>query len=164
MSRRDDAERDRGSIAPLVPIIMFALLLLGGLVVDGTRALNSRGNAQAYAEEAARAGASAILPDQPTLLLDIEGGGVTRNVSAYCEAIRGLHANVSVDSCGLDDPAFSLGSECDGSKQMIVVHTKVRVTVNTTLLGLAHVSQFSATSVASARPVEGINGADRCSG
>ena len=46
---------ERGSLAPAVPVIAMFLLLLGGLGVDGSRQLNARGQAVAFAEEAARA-------------------------------------------------------------------------------------------------------------
>ncbi len=64
------AGRDAGTIAPAVPILVFVLLLLGGLVLDASRQLNARGRAVAYAEEAARAGASAIVLENPQLQLD----------------------------------------------------------------------------------------------
>ena len=60
-SRRSARRRDeRGSFAPALPIIAMCLLLLGGLVIDASRQLNARGEAVAFAEEAARAGAQAV--------------------------------------------------------------------------------------------------------
>lgn len=154
---------DRGSIAPLVPIIMFALLLLGGLVVDGSRTLNARGNAQAFAEEAARAGASATRNDTPGLMLD-DTLARTR-VAAYCRAIRSAtHADVTVTHCALAEHAFTppAVATCDGSRPDIVVNMKITVQIDTTLLGLIGIEHFSASGQASARPYEGVNGANRC--
>ena len=61
---------DDGSITPLVPILVLAFLMLGGLVIDGSRDLNARSDAQAYAEEAARAGAGAVDLTSDVLALD----------------------------------------------------------------------------------------------
>ena len=84
LRRRDD----EGSIAPLFPVVVLALLMLGGLVVDGSRDLKARGTAQGYAEEAARAGATGIDPASDPLKLDTTGGatpGLARTrVADYC--------------------------------------------------------------------------------
>lgn len=150
---------DGGSITPLVPIVMFGLLLLGGLVVDGSRELNARGDAQAYAEEAARAGATAIDPTNPKLvLLDSIAGA---RVGTYCQAVEhGTHAMVRVTTCALE--RFSGAKTCDGTDQNIVVHTKVTVQIDSTLLGMAGFSRFSASAVAAARPYEGVTSGSRC--
>src|SRR3954453_21760870 len=78
--------RDRGSILPLVPVLIIVLLLLGGLVVDAGRDLNARSQAQSYAEEAARAGATAVDPNQTDLTLLPALAG--RRVDAYCATVR----------------------------------------------------------------------------
>lgn len=145
---------DRGSITPMVPIVMFGLLLLGGLVVDGSRELNARGDARAYAEEAARAGATAIRQDVPGEILD-QPEAVAR-VNAYCKAVEiKTRASVEVQTCNIDqDDPFGMASTCDGTQQPIVVNTVVTVHTDTTLLGMAGFTQFSATAQASARPYE----------
>ncbi len=158
--RRDD----RGSIAPLVPIVMFVLLLLGGLLVDGSRVLNSKGNAQAYAEEAARAGASAILPTSASKL-ELDPVLAQARVAAYCRAIENTaHANVKVTYCNLtpDGARFTVGQGCRGDPDPndIVVHTKVVVQIDSTLLGMAPgLSRFSSSAVASAQAYQGYSGA-----
>src|SRR3954453_14579683 len=78
--------RDRGSILPLVPVLIIVLLLLGGLVVDAGRELNARSQAQSYAEEAARAGATAVDPSRPDLTL--LPALARRRVNAYCATVR----------------------------------------------------------------------------
>jgi Flp pilus assembly protein TadG len=145
---------DRGSIAPLVPIIMFVLLLLGGLVVDGSRQLNGRGDARAYAEEAARAGATAINKASPEQELDT--ATATERVQAFCRAIQEeKRADVTVTACDLRTPdSFTDAKTCDGSTQTVVVNVKVTVQTKTTLLGMAGFQHFSSTAVASARSYE----------
>ena len=157
--RRDD----RGSIAPRVPIVMFVLLALGGLLVDGSRTLNARGNAEAYAEEAARAGASAT--DNQSSALTLVDATARSRVSAYCQAIEdSAHSNVVVTACALENPAFTAATTCDGSMQDIVVHVTVTVRIDTTLMGMVGFQHFSSTADASARPFEGpaLGGDGRC--
>jgi Flp pilus assembly protein TadG len=155
--------RDRGSIAPLVPIVLFAILLLGGLVVDGARDLNARSDAQGYAEEAARAGATAVNLSAPELALDEDGGSTSAQqyVANYCAAIKAKDSRVQ--SCGLAPTPFSdTNDTCDGTTENIVVNTVVKMKVPTTLLGLIGVTTMSATGDAKARPFEGIDAADAC--
>lgn len=139
---------------------MLALLLLGGLLVDGSRDLNARGNAQAYAEEAARAGATATDPISATLELDT--AEATQRVQNYCDAILGTHANVTVTSCGLASPAFTEATTCGGVRAQIVVNTVVHLKINTTLLGMIGISDLPATGTAKARPFEGTSARNAC--
>lgn len=157
---------DGGSIAPLVPIVLFATLLLGGLVVDGSGDLNARSQAQAYAEEAARAGATAVDLSSANLTL-VTGGGdgsVQQRVSAYCSALRRTDARVT--SCELATPAITdavdTGPGCPSGPQPVVVNTRVRMQISTTLLGMIGVAHMSATGTAQARPYEGTSAADAC--
>jgi hypothetical protein len=157
---------DRGSIAPLVPIVLFAVLLLGGLVVDGSSDLNARSQAQAYAEEAARAGATAVDLSAANLTLVTDGGArsVQRRVDAYCTALR--HSDPRVTSCELASPsitdAVDTGPNCPAGPQHIVVNARVRMRISTTLLGIIGIAHMSATGTAQARPYEGTNAADAC--
>jgi Flp pilus assembly protein TadG len=63
-ARRHDPkeEGDRGSIGLVVALLMTGLLAMAGLVVDGGAALAARGRAADVAQQAARAGADALLP------------------------------------------------------------------------------------------------------
>jgi Putative Flp pilus-assembly TadE/G-like len=152
--RRDD----RGSIAPAVPIIAFMLLLLGGLGIDASRQLNARGEAVAFAEEAARAGAQAVDVDVDDLELD--EGQAKQRVAHYCAALR---AEDRVQECewrGLSEVG-------DGDHRRLVVNTRVRLSIHATLLGMVGVRTLDASADARARPYEGItdpfgqdNGAD----
>lgn len=150
---------DLGSIAPLVPIMGLMTLLLGGVVIDGSRLLNARGRAVAYAEEAARAGASAIVPDALVLTLDEAVTG--ERVDAYCDSLlRDPELRSSVESCGLDvEDASDGGIETvgDGDPRRIVVRVRVSMRIQTSLIGILGVDDLTARGISKARPFEGTN-------
>lgn len=158
MRRRRPGE-DGGSIIPLVPVLVLALLLLGGLVIDGARDLNARGEAQAYAEEAARAGARAIDLNAATLRLDTRQAGVY--VEHYCQAV--IQANTAVKVCELDPRhPFTSAVTCDGRQADIVVNTVVKLDISTSLLGLVGIQRLTSGAQAKARPYIGITAASAC--
>jgi Flp pilus assembly protein TadG len=142
---------DDGSIAPAVPILALMILLLGGLVVDGSRQLNARGRAVAYAEEAARAGASAVDLAKTDLVLDETEAQL--RVDDYCARVLGSGevtecAFLRIEEVGPDDP------------RPIVVRTRVRLQIQAGLLNIVGVSRLTAGAEARARPYEGVTGAD----
>jgi hypothetical protein len=142
---------DEGSIAPAVPILALMILLLGGLVVDGSRQLDARGRAVAYAEEAARAGASAVDLASTELVLDAEQARI--RVDDYCTRVLGSGevtrcAFVGLEEVGPDDP------------RRIVVRTSVALRIKAGLLGLVGVGDLTASAEAKARPFEGVTGGD----
>lgn len=146
-TRRDE----RGSIAPAVPVIAFMLLLLAGLGIDGSRQLNARGEATAYAEEAARAGAQGV--DIAADELTLDPALVRQRVEAYCARVERLGL---VKTCGLvDDPEPVSATD----PRKLVVHTEVTLQTNATLLGLIGVRTLDAGADAKARPYEGIDSA-----
>jgi Flp pilus assembly protein TadG len=149
---------DEGSIAPLFPMLVIAMFTIGGLVVDGSRDLEARGRAQSYAEEAARAGASAVNLDLNTLTLD--QARATQLVNDYCTAVTGPTS--AVQSCGLDNPAFTQAETCDGTMSEIVVHTVVQLKIQTTLLGIVGVTELTAGGAGKARPYEGTDQGNAC--
>ena len=51
---------DQGQVAPMVVILVVAILALGGLVLDGGRILATRREANSLASSAARAGAQSV--------------------------------------------------------------------------------------------------------
>ena len=151
---------DRGSILPLVPVLIIVLLLLGGLVVDAGRQLNARSQAQSYAEEAARAGATAVDPASADLALlpDL----ARQRVASYCRTVRASSRD-EVTGCSFVGIS-STTTHCGGRDQVaaIVVEARVTMRIPTTLLGMVGLSELHATGDAHARPYEGITAADAC--
>jgi hypothetical protein len=143
--RRDE----RGSLAPAVPVIAMFLLLLGGLVIDASRQLNARGEAVAFAEEAARAGAQGVDVSEDELTLD--GRLVKERVERYCQRVLALG---QVTYCDMVGPGPEPVSASD--PRPLVVHTLVRTRISTTLLGIVGNHPLAASGVGRARPYEGI--------
>ena len=160
--RRPDGEL--GSIAPLVPIMGFVLLLLGGLVIDGARLLNARGRAVAYAEEAARAGAAALeLNDQ--VLSSERPGQVREEVLNYCAALRedpDLAATMTYCDLDLDGgaPESAIERVSDDDDRQIVVRVRVEMQQPASLLGIIGVRSLDASGIGRARPFEGVDPED----
>lgn len=144
---------DGGAIAPLVPIIAFVLLLLGGLVIDASRLLNARGRAVAFAEEAARAGASAI--EEGQAVLEIDRDAMLARIDAYCDAVR-ADPTGGVTACAFRE----LRPVGDGDARELVVEVEVRLTIPASLLGMIGVDTLRASAVGSARPFEGVDPRD----
>lgn len=145
-SRRSARRRDeRGSFSPALPVIAYVLLLLGGLVIDASRQLNARGEAVAFAEEAARAGAQAVQVDQFAL----DEPTARERVADYCARVEELG---QVQSCAFVrvEPA----PDAEGRPLVVVVHVETQI--DTTLLGLAGVRTLTASGDGRARPYEGI--------
>lgn len=144
MTRRTE----RGSIAPAVPVIAMFLLLLGGLTIDASRQLNARGEAVAFAEEAARAGAQGI--DPVAVDVELDPGTVRERVATYCARVLQLG---QVSAC-----RFLRIEPVSGSDpRPLVVVTEVRTEIETTLLGMVGTRSLSASATARARPYEGID-------
>jgi Flp pilus assembly protein TadG len=141
--RRDD----RGSIAPAVPVIAMFLLLLGGLTIDASRQLNARGEAVAFAEEAARAGAQGI--DPVAVDVELDPALVQERVARYCTRVEQLG---QVDDCRF----LRIEQVSSSDSRQLVVVTEVKTEIETTLLGMVGTRSLSASAVARARPYEGI--------
>lgn len=105
------ADSDRGSIGLLLALLMVGLMAMAGLVVDGGAALAARGRAADVAQQAARAGADALLPaslrtsDPDRLQVDptaaraaaqqvLDAGGVTGQVSIAGDTVT-VHARLT---------------------------------------------------------------------
>lgn len=156
MRRPPAQRRDAGAIAPVVPVLGFILLLLGGLVIDASRLLNARGRAVAYAEEAARAGASAIEPGQAVLGLD--ESVVRARVEDYCRAIEvDDEQGGGVTDCAFLPPLRAV-SGSDG--RLLVVRVAVKLEIPASLLGMVGVQTLKASGEGSARPYEGVDPRD----
>jgi Flp pilus assembly protein TadG len=147
---------DRGALAPAVAVILLALFLLTGLVVDGSRFLDARSTAQAYAEEAARAGAMEVDLSQPQLSL-LPADQVEQGIDTYCARIvanskQSSTTNAFVVSCSGAPTLIT-----DTAKgNPIVVHARVKVQINTWMLDMTGINTFTATVDASAEPHEGV--------
>ncbi|MFT4082981.1 MAG: pilus assembly protein TadG-related protein [Nocardioides sp.] len=139
---------ESGSIAPAVPVIAAVLLLLGGLGIDGSRQLNARGEAVAFAEEAARAGAEAVDVDSDELKLDEPM--VRQRVDAYCARVEDLGQVTSCRFVRIDPVSGS-------DPRRLVVVTEVHLQIEASLLGMVGVHKLSASASARARPYEGID-------
>jgi len=146
--RRDE----RGSIAPAVPIIAMALLLLGGLGIDGSRQLNARGEAVAFAEEAARAGAQAV--DIASGPLALDPALVEDRVNSYCDTVEQLG---QVESCRF----VKIAPVSDDDPRMLVVVTEVKLKIQASLLSMIGVHDLHASAGAKARPYEGVSTAEK---
>jgi hypothetical protein len=146
---------DAGSIAPAVPVFALVLLLLAGLVVDGSRQLSARARAVAYAEEAARAGAAAIDLDAPDLEL-LPEATVRQRVDTYCRDAAAAGAPI-VDPGACFRGTRVVGAD-DARRLVVVAH--VDVVVSASLLGLVGVRELRAGGDGSARPFEGIDEED----
>lgn len=153
MRLRGGLHGDRGAIAPAVPVFAFILLLLGGLVIDASRLLNARGRAVAFAEEAARAGASAIEPGQSVLRIDERT--MRARIQAYCDAVE-ADPSGGVTYCAFE----SLDEVGDGDTRQLVVEVQVRLAIPASLLGMIGVDTLRASAVGSARPFEGVDPRD----
>jgi hypothetical protein len=130
---------DRGSVTGFVVVFMLAALACLGLVVDGGQKVRAYREAYAVAEEAARAGASAIDIDR----LYTQGGPFVLDTAGALSAAR----------------RYLTASGHRGSVRMTGPGTiAATVTVNrpTVLLSLIGIAGVSATASASARMLQGV--------
>lgn len=138
---------ERGSLAPAVPVLAMALLLIGGLTIDASRQLNARGQAVAIAEEAARAGAQAI--DLAEVQLTLDEPAAEERVRDFCDRVEDLG---EVETCRFLRVEPVSG---DDPRRLVVV-TEVELSIPATLLGIVGVERLDAGAEARARPYEGI--------
>jgi hypothetical protein len=134
--RRDD----QGSLAPSVPIIAIMFLVLAGLVIDSSRQLTARARAVSYAEEAARAGASAVDPASEPLVIDPAQARLM--VGDYCAAAKAR------------EPRLTLCQP--GPPHADRVTVKTRIELPSGLLGIVGISTLSASGNGEARPLIGV--------
>lgn len=143
----DSGRSDRGSIAPAVPIVGLVLLLLGGLVIDASRQLNARGEAVAFAEEAARAGGQAIvLNDRGEVQLIADE--VPGLVADYCAIVL---ASPVVTRCEF----VRIEPAPEGTPRPFTVVAEVDMQIPASLLGMVGVTNLTASGSGRAEPAEG---------
>lgn len=110
---------DRGSLAPSVAAIIVILFLLGGLVIDGARALGARSRATAYAEEGARIAGQGVSFDRGRL--DLDSAAIRANAEEYC-------ARISANDEGVQ--------RCNVSQQAGDIIFTVDLTIDKGILGM----------------------------
>lgn len=129
-------------------VMAVGMLLLGGLVTDGGRQLNAKLQAQATAEEAARAGANMLdlrlLTDQPPLDQDM----AREAVDAYCAVARANDDRIDV--CEVD--GFGVSDNNKGE----FVSVRVTMNVKALLFGIIGQHELSVEATESATPVQAI--------
>lgn len=141
-----DLRPQRGALAPMASILLIALFLLSGLVLDGGRQLANKSRAVGYAQEAARAGASALKLTEPEPVIDKQVA--EQAVAEYCDRLRAVEADNFVE-CG--PVAIDVNT----------VSAFVRLKIDTSLLGLLGVQTLYARGEGMARADQGITEASQ---
>ncbi|UPK72947.1 pilus assembly protein TadG-related protein [Nocardioidaceae bacterium SCSIO 66511] len=142
---RDDQS---GSITPFVLIVTIALFMLAGLVIDGGRQMNSRSRAVAYAQEASRAGATAI--DLSSDIAVVDKNDAQAAAARFCESAMARDGDLVDCQVTLVPSGNESGTE--------VYDVEVNTTVETQgiLSGMFGVDVWTADGVARARPIQGV--------
>lgn len=140
---------DRGSITPFVAIIAATLLLLAGLVIDGSRQLATAARAVAVAEEAARSAVQHIDPTEG--LVTLVPDRAEQAVADYCEEAKA--ADDDVLSCALVDlePVTQDDTIASVTVEAVVEYDPILLDMLTGNSGV------EVTESATAFPVEGID-------
>ncbi|MEZ0076295.1 pilus assembly protein TadG-related protein [Planotetraspora sp. GP83] len=130
--------RERGSITTFAAVVVLALLICAGLVVDGGAKIQAYREAYAVAEEAARAGAGQINVDHAYTggRFEIDTAKATAAAGAYLSS-GGHSGHVSMS----------------GNRTVQVTVTVTRPTMLISLIGIGSVT---ATASASAQMFHGI--------
>ncbi len=134
------AERDRGSITLMLAALGVALIALAGIVIDGGAKLRAAENANAVAQEAARAGAGMV--NRSTAYST--GAFVVDRAQAIAAARAYLAAN-NLHCC----------VAAQGSK---AIRVTVRITEPTSVLSIVGIDSMSSTGSATASLVTGVTG------
>jgi hypothetical protein len=138
--QRRDRTSDAGQITAFVVVMMAALILLVGLVLDGGLTLDARERALAEAQEAARAGAQAV-----DLAVYRQDGSLVLDPP---EAVA-------------DARAYLAGIGASGTVRVSgnVVTVTVSIVQPMQILDAAGLSSITVHATASATPERGITGA-----
>ena len=134
---------DRGSITLLLLVLFVALIALAGIVIDGGAKLNQAENANAVAQEAARAGAGMV--NQAAAYAS--GSFTVDQAQALAAARRYLAAN------GYRGTVTAIGTEA--------IRVTVTVTSPTHVLSIIGVDSMTSTGSATAALVSGVTGPGR---
>ena len=134
------ARPDRGSITLMLAALGVALIALAGIVIDGGTKLRAAENADAVAQEAARAGAAMV--DQSTAYA--HGTFVVDQAQAISAARAYLTAG------GFQGTVTASGRE--------TIQVRVRITEPTRVLSIIDINSMTSTGSATASLVTGITG------
>jgi Flp pilus assembly protein TadG len=131
---------DRGSITLLLLVLFVALIALAGIVIDGGAKLNQAENANAIAQEAARAGAGMV--NQANAYST--GSFTVDQVQALAAARNYLAVN------GYQGTVTTVGTES--------IRVTVTVTSPTHVLSIIGIDSMTSTGSATASLVTGVTG------
>jgi hypothetical protein len=134
-------DRERGTITLMLLVMFVALLALAGIVVDGGAKLAQAENANAYAQEAARAGAGLV--NQAHALAT---GSFTVDQARAIAA-----AQQYLDRLGIQGQAVADGPDA--------IRVTVRLIAPTHVLSIIGIDSMKSTGSATASLVTGVTGA-----
>jgi hypothetical protein len=138
-SRLVDQDRERGGLSLMIVILFVALAALAGIVVDGSAKLDSDQNAVALAQEAARAGATAVDESRA-----YSSGSFVVDQQQALDAARSY-----LISAGYGRYTVA----ADGTR---AIQVSVTITEPTRFLSLIGVDSFTCTGTATASLVAGV--------
>ena len=138
-----DGDRERGTITLMLLVMFVALLALAGIVIDGGAKLDQAENANAIAQEAARAGAGMV--NQSKALAT--GSFTVDQAQALTAALRYL-AHRGYRCC----------AEADGPD---AIRVSVTVTAPTRVLSIIGIDTMRSTGSATASLATGVTGPGR---
>jgi Putative Flp pilus-assembly TadE/G-like len=135
-----DGDRERGTITLMLLVMFVALLALAGIVIDGGAKLDQAENANAIAQEAARAGAGMVNQSKA-----LATGSFTvdqaQAVAAALEYLAHLGYRCCVETAGPD-----------------AIRVTVTVTAPTRVLSIIGIDNMRSTGSATASLAAGVTG------
>jgi len=141
-------DRDRGSITLMLAALSVALIALAGIVIDGGAKLRAAENADAVAQEAARAGA-----------------GIVNQSTAYSTGTFVVDQSQAIAAARAYLAAAATAFRPDGGLHGTVAahgRASIRVTVTvsepTSVLSIIGIDSMSSTGAATAALVAGVTG------
>ena len=147
LGRPDDG--DRGSITLMLLALFVALIALAGIVIDGGAKLNQAENANAVAQEAARAGAGMV--NQANAYTN--GRFTVDPDQAVAAAWQYLADNGYDRANGYVDSVSRVGTES--------IQVSVTATSRTRVLSIIGIDTMTSTGAATASLVTGVTGPGR---
>jgi Flp pilus assembly protein TadG len=137
----DQAASDRGALSLMLVVLVVGLVLLAGFVVDGGAQLAADENAQALAQEAARAGATSV-----------DASTAYRNGSFVVDpALAASAASGYLADAGYSDYKVFVVSDRE-------IRVKVTISEPTKFLSVIGINYVTSTGWATASLVTGVTG------